>query len=276
VTLDQAAVEAIANLGEAAADPKELEVGSYYVATALDGSFHEIDLTGDSYRDQPRRKTGTVVVRDVDSFATYWAKHHESGRSEVYADRDKLTVSAVLDAYGSAAAETGWRQHRLVLQLKHTKAFLAWAGHDGDEMAQEQFAEFLEDNRLDIFDPPAAEMLEVAQSIQSVVKADFAAGFRLVDGQRRIAFTESIESKAGERGELAIPAEIVLRLLVFEGASGADELRARFRHRIQNGHLRLSYKLDRPYDVVTAAFEGTVAEVVEKAQTTVMRGAAAG
>lgn len=271
VQLGSAAVRDIAELTELAVAPAELAPGRIY-AIRVGGQLHQVDLTGDEYRAQPKRKTGTTTVRDVPSFATYWAKHNQDGESEVYATRETLKLTAVLDAHGSDVEDTGWRQHRLVLQLQHTTAFTAWRDNSGRDMTQEEFANFLEDNRADIVHPPAADMLEVAQSIQMTTKVDFAAGHRLIDGQRVLNYTEATDSKAGQRGELAIPAEITLGLFVFKGASHADVFTARFRHRIQNGQLRLSYRLDRPDDVVDAAFEGVVAEVSEQCGATVMRG----
>lgn len=267
--LDAGAIKEAADLATAATEPAELALGGYYTVVA-GGQVHRIDLTGDEYRDRPRRKRGRTIVRDVASFAAYWRKHAADDISEVYADRDSLTVTAVLDAHGEDIP--GWAEHRLVLQLQHTNAWHAWASASGREMGQEDFANFLEDNRADIMRPAAAEMLEVAQSIQAVTKVDFAAGHRLVDGQRRIAYTETVESRAGSKGELAIPAEIELGLFVFKGAAVADSVTARFRHRINGGALRLMFKLDRPELVVDAAFGGVVAEVAEQCAATVLVG----
>lgn len=271
VDIDGTVVTNIADLATAAADPCEVEPGHLYVVMGPDGPV-TLDYTGDKYRDAPQRMTGTTTVRDVASLVALWRKYGADDISEVYADRDRLTVTVVFDAHNPAVDAPGWCQHRAILQLKHSSAWTAWKGADGREMSQAAFAEHLEDNRADISRPTAAEMLEVAQSIQAVSKVDFASGFRLVDGQRRLTYTETIESKAGQRGELAIPAEIVLRLPVFNGATVGDELVARFRHRIADGQLRLSYRLDRPDDVVDAAFAGVVAEVAEQCATTVLMG----
>jgi uncharacterized protein YfdQ (DUF2303 family) len=263
-------LETVVRVAKESAAPSQLAPGSIYVVVT-DNQIREIDLTGDEHREYPRRKTGSVTVRDAASFQSYWDKHRDES-SEIYADRERLTIEAILDAHGGLEMLPGWRQHRVTLALKYSPAFTAWHTNDGREMTQEAFAEFLEDNRLDIFEPAAAEMLEVAQSIQATTKVDFASGFRLTDGQRRISYTENVETRAGQKGELAIPTQITLRVPIFEGAEVADELMARFRHRINNGRLMLAYKLDRPRDVVTAAFDGVVAQVAEATQTPVLRG----
>jgi len=270
MTLDGTAVEAISALADSAAQAERLELGGYYAITSRDGSLHRIDLTGDEHRDRPKRKAGTVVVRDVTSFATYWAKHADPAASEVYADRQERKVTAVLDAHREDVAD--WRGHRLVLGLRHSSAFTAWTGKDGQPMSQEQFAEFLEDNRVDIADPPAAAMLEIASSLQASTKAEFAAGIRLADGQRKLSYVEQTSASAGARGDLTIPEVITLHLPVFEGASTADQLTARFRYRINGGKLALHYVLDRPADVVAAAFEGIIAEIADACTTPVLRG----
>lgn len=267
-TVDKDAVAEIADLATAATDPATLELGGYYTIVA-GGTVHRIDLTGPEFQDLPKRKTGSTVVRDVTSFAAYWGKH-SGASSEIYASRDGLRVTAVLDAHG--ANTPNWGGHRLVLQLQHTTAYTAWREASGREMDQETFATFLEDNRVDIHTPPAAEMLEVAQSIQATSNVEFQSGHRLADGQRRIGYVETNTARAGTKGELGIPAEIVLGLFVFKGATTADALTARFRHRIAGGALKLMFKLDRPDDVVDAAFAGVVAEVAEQCSATVLVG----
>lgn len=273
MTLDQSTVTSIAGLAEAAAGAEQLDLGGYYVIASTDGELHRIDLTGDEWRDQPKRKAGTTTVRDVASFAEYWGKHATLGASEIYANRESCTVTAVLDAH--TAAEARWGKHRLVLGLRFSEAFKAWTQHDGRAMDQETFAEFLEDNRADIHTPPAAEMLEIASSLQASTKAEFAQATSLANGQRKLSYVEDTTAKAGTRGDLVIPTELVLAVQVFDGATVADRVTARFRYRISNGKLSLHYKLDRPADVISSAFEGVINEVTGACTATVLRGSPA-
>lgn len=264
-----ATVEAIAELTRQGAEGEALPPGAIY-AFHLGDKVQIVDLTGEEHRDTPRRKAGTVVVRDVASFVAYWDKHSDSGVSEVYADRENRRITAVLDS--DSESIPGWRGHRLVLRLEFSEAFKAWSDRDGRFMTQEQFADFLDDQRADIHRPTAAEMLEIAQTIQGTSTVDWQAGHRLVDGQRRIGYVETNSAQAGSRGELAIPTEIVIGVPIFDGAVSAHAITARFRHRIEGGNLRLMYKLDRPADVVTAAFDGAVTELGEACEATVLRG----
>jgi uncharacterized protein YfdQ (DUF2303 family) len=261
---------------EQAVEAVELPTGKIY-AFKLSDRVHQVDLTGDQYRDFPRRKRGTVIVRDVPSFLAYYDKHSDAS-SEVYADRAGRRVTAVLDAHEAegligATSDTHarWGLHRVELQLKHSDSFEAWAAYNGRAMAQLAFAEFVEDHRADITSPPAADLLELAQSFQATTKVTFRSGTRLKSGQRTLSYVEE-QAASGGSGDLTIPDSFDLAVPVFEGATVADPLTARLRYRINEGKLAMIYVLDRLAEVVDAAFEGIVAEVDAGVTVPILRG----
>lgn len=262
--------QALIDITRQAADPVSLALGEYHVVHTADGVV-QIDLTGDRYLELPRRKHGTVVVRDAASFLAYWGKHSTEA-SELYADRDRLSVTGVLDAHGTDADEADWGQHRVVLQLRHSPAFKAWLQLSGNLVTQTGFAEFIEDHRGDIVEPTAADVLELAQTFQATTKVSFRSSNRLKSGARQLSYVEDVEASAGQRGELTIPDELRLGLLVFEGGSVADAVTARLRYRIEDGRLRLGVVLDRIAEVVDGAFAGVVAVVDTAVSQPVMFG----
>lgn len=264
-------VQTIVDTALASAPPAELTPGKVYAFALPGGGIHKVDLTGDEYRDQPARKTGTTTVRDAQAFLTYWDKHHDAD-SEVYADNERLTVTAVLDAHTPGTAR--WGGHRLHLALRTTDAWKQWLALDGKLMSQEQFAEFLEDHLPELLTPDAATMLEIAQSIQGVAKAEFQSGTRLQSGERKLAYVETVTAKAGQKGELVIPETFVVGLVPFEGSEGY-QLTARLRYRINGGPLQLGYKLERPADVQRTAFADVVKAIGEQIDTPIMNGTAA-
>jgi uncharacterized protein YfdQ (DUF2303 family) len=252
------------------AEPRELDLGKYY-AFVTPGGLQKADLTGDEYKDQPSRKRGTTTVRDAESFVTYWDKHHDTD-SEVYADSEKLTVTAVLNANTSEGAR--WADHRLHLALRATTAWNQWTHMDGELMDQEAFAEFLEVHLPELLEPSSADMLEIAQSFQANSKVDFESASRLSSGQRQFKFVETVAAKAGQKGQLTVPETFVVGLVPFEGSEGY-RLTARLRYRIAPNGLRLGYKLERPDEIRKTAFADVLKEISERIDTTVMNGASA-
>ncbi|MFM9777063.1 DUF2303 family protein [Streptomyces scabiei] len=260
-------IQSVIDIAQQAAVPNELELGKVYTVVTPRG-VEQIDLTGDEYKSAPSRKRGVTTVRDATSFLAYWAKHNDTS-SEVYADAEKLTITAVLDAHHPEAAR--WGGHRLHLALRETQAWKQWMHYDGKLMPQEQFAEFIEDHLPELLEPAAAEMLEISQSIQGVAKAEFQSGTRLASGERKLAYVETVTAKAGQKGELVIPETFVIGLVPFEGGEGY-KLTARLRYRINGGPLQLGYKLERPDEVRRTAFAEVVDDIGAEIDTPVMNG----
>ena len=250
-----------------AAPPAELEPGKYY-AFHTPGGIREVDLTGPQHTGQPPRKAGVTTVRDAASWSAYFTKH-SSPASEVYADAERLTVTAVLNAH--AADVPSWGDHRLVLQLRCTDAWKQWIGNDGELLDQETFAEFLEDHLPELLEPSAADMLEIAQSLQAASKVDFQSGVRLASGQRQFSYVETTTTKAGQKGQLTVPEVFTIGLVPFEGSEGY-RLTARLRYRITDRGLRMGYKLERPADVLRTAFADVVRVIDGGIEQPVMNG----
>lgn len=94
--------EAIIQAARLGAEPCTLDLGGYHVVPTADGNVKAFDLTGDQYRDQPSRKTGTVTVTDVPSFLAFYSKHATSPPRPGC----RLARSAVSAAAGSPPAAT--------------------------------------------------------------------------------------------------------------------------------------------------------------------------
>lgn len=238
------------------ATPDELLPGEIY-GYKFDDHVEMVDLTGDQYRDLPRRKTGKVIVRDAESFLAYFAKHSD-GESELYANTDLFTVTAVLDAHTGTTAR--WGEHRLNLQLQHTPEWEAWSRLSGKLTGQAALAEHFEANLPDILEPNGATMLEIAQTFQATTKAEFVSSTRLSTGERKFTFNEEHQATAGGKGELVIPETMVIALAPFKGGK-TYKVKARFRYQLRAGELAIGYTLDRPHDVLDLAFSEVLDEI---------------
>jgi uncharacterized protein YfdQ (DUF2303 family) len=273
---DDCSAALIRDLALEAAPPNRLQPGAVY-GWLSGGTVHKIDLTTDAYRDRPRFKRGTVTVRNVDSFAAYYEKHSDAG-SEVYADLDAATFTAVLDAHeglgGGDSDGARWQQHRLILALQATLPWQTWLSRDRQWMSQQQFAEFVEDNARDVAPDgsvTAADLLEIAQSFQANTKVKFTAGKRLATGQTQLTYIEEVEAKAGNRGDIVIPAEFQLGIIPYDDCPPL-RLAARFRYRIDGGDLRMAYFLADPARAAREAVAVIAEKVADATSATVMHG----
>ncbi|WP_166345026.1 DUF2303 family protein [Phytoactinopolyspora limicola] len=272
----QAAIDA----GTAIAKPAPLDdEGRFYSTVVPAGAAQKtIDLEDlyDKRRDRPRRKTGVVRHDTATSFIHYVDKHGLP-ETETWADLNTSTITAVINAHdgindrGDTEGPAGWGDHRAILQLQKTPAWTTWLANDKKPMNQATFAEFIEDNQVHIQEPAAATMLEIAQSIQAATSVTFESGTRLSTGEVHLVYREDTDAKAGRKGDLTIPQQFTVLLQPYQGTPHY-RVPARFRYRLNNGDLLMSYALDRPEDVLELAFNETVAQIAEETERTVMHG----
>lgn len=261
-------IQPITALAQSALAPKQVEPGGVYLVATANGDVRQFDLTGSEYTGVVDRKRGHTTVRDADSFLAYYEKHHDDA-SEVYSDVEALSVTAVLNAHSAEEADFG--DHRLHLQLRRTKAWLEWLALDGKLVDQDRFANFLEDHLVNLVEPEAAAMLEVAQSIKASTKADFQSSSRLHSGERKFTYAETTNATAGSKGELQIPETFKIAIPPFEG-SDAYSMTARFKYRLGGGHLELGFKLEEPDERIKAAFADVLTAIAEGIDTPILNG----
>lgn len=253
---------------------------NFHVVTPTGYQLHNITEAVEKAQPAPNRKRGTIQVKDLDSLMAYCKDQAGSedvvGGDDVgyiYADPDTRTVTAVFNDL-RAPGTPGWRDHRAVYKAEFTPEFAKWLGRNGHEkaMSQTDFAEWIEDNMADVQDPGAAQLLEVATTIQATTGINFSSAKRLQNGQVQLQYTETIDARAGTGGALEIPREFTLGLRIFKNGDGY-RLKARLKYRLHSGGIKFHYELDRPERSVEDAFAGYVGTLREKSGYQVLLGA---
>lgn len=249
----------VAALAVSSVTPRDLDPTKIQgVQIPNSGDYHVIDL--EHLADHPRRKKGRVVLHDGKSFSTYVNKHEIDAVTMLYADVTHQSVIAVINDDGAEGEDPGWRDHRAVLELKHTEAWDVWMAINGKMLTQVEFAEHIESNAPDIVEPDAATMLELAQTFQAKKDVEFKSSRMLDSGQRQLTYHEQQTAAAGANGTIEIPAQLTLGVAPFE-IGEHYRITARFRYRLIEGELRLGVKLDSPDEILRTAFKDVVTEI---------------
>jgi len=253
-------VQAVIDTAIESTRPVELIEGQVYAVTVPAGARVEVlDRDLDIYRATPRRTTGRYTVRTSASLIDYLDKH-ALPETELWANLDAVSITAVINAHQGANEPAGWGDHRITLALKKTPAWEAWERIDGKLLGQVEFSEFIEQRTVDFVTPAGAEVLELAQSFQAAKSGRFESSQRLATGETTLIYVEETTAAAGKKGNIAIPDAFDLALIPFEGGT-AYKVRARFRYRMDGGQLRLGVALERPEDVLRDAFDQVVADI---------------
>lgn len=252
--------------------PRHLAEGVYAVLDA-DGAVQITETPGYKQRrehdweversDRPEWVDRKVTLLDVDSFADYVLRNtldgvayqYSAGALELWADLDNRRVLAILDGYH------GRRQHTATLSLPLSREWGEWSAIDGKLMGQVEFAQFVEDHLSTIAAPDGGLLLDVCQTLEATVGAQFRQQTILASGQRQFRYEETVEAKAGVKGDLTIPGELTLALRPFQGSEPV-QIAARFRYRPGGSDgLALGVRLAEPQAALEDAFAAVVAQV---------------
>lgn len=223
------------------------------------------------HAEAPARKAGKARALDITSFASYFNRF-KNADSLIFADPGKLTFTGILDYHEAGTGEARYCRHLVELELQTTEAWKAWRDGNRKPKAQGEFAGFIEDNLADIFDPPAAVMLDVSRELTARSEVNFSQAIRLQDGQTKFTYTETLQSGV-TRGDIEVPESFYIRLAIFLGQPPV-EIRCRLRYRLSNGGLTMWYDMYRVGELVLKEFEVAKANVAEATSCQVLLGAA--
>lgn len=241
------------------------EAGDYMHAIVPHGyKLENISKAVEEMQPTPRRKRAVVTLKSLQSLIDYCKAQDEAdGAAEqafIYADPDTRIITAVFNDNG--ATEPGWRDHRATFKAEYTPEFARWIEKNKLQFGQTEFAEFIEDNMADITEPAAVAMLEMATTIQAKTDINFSSAKRLQNGQVQLAYTETIDARAGANGAMEIPKEFTIGVRLFKNGDGY-KLRARLKYRLNSGNVKFWYELDRPERAIEDAFAGYIQKLVD-------------
>lgn len=260
--------EAIATMVKASAHPPQVlqvvdpDSGEVVVLTISPDNMTVRDLTKDldARRDNPRRRTGTVAVKSLDSFIEM-VNRNKDARAIVYADDSaKPVITAVMNDHMPGNDAPGHRDHRVVYAPELSSEWQAWTGRDGKPMDSGAFAEFLEEHALDMRDPAAgigdgtqkiidalgvkpaapATIRGLARDLTVRVNSKVTDARNLQSGEAQLVFESSHTTVEGK--PLAVPGAFLVALPIYRGGPGYLFV-ARLRYRVSNGGISWSYSL---------------------------------
>lgn len=209
------------------------------------------DLIYNEHSAKPERIKQKVTVLDATSFIEYYSLFADLN-SRTFADESKLTVVSVLDYHGAKEGSPRWGQHQVTLGLRTSEEWKRWTAANNHHMGQQEFAEFLEQNSLDITDPAPASIIEIANELQATTEVEFGSGIRQADGQIRFKYTESTKATVGA-GQVQVPDHFTIQIPAFVGGERVP-VKALLRFRVKEGTLTFWFTLIRPEEVIRTAF----------------------
>ena len=225
----------------------------------------------DKLRDRPKRKEGTANLQTAESFVQH-AKRHADANSALFASGEtNLRVQAVYDYHDKEGGKARHGKHRAIYKFPISLEMQAWMANDGERMSQQDFAEFLEDRLIDVFDPEQAneaekaiaaqlelelatpsKLLTLSRGLSVTVEHEIHQNTALGSGAGQLVFKERHKDTAGQ--PLSVPGGFLLAIPVFDGGD-RWKLLARLRYRVVNQRVMWTYQLHKVREVIREAFQ---------------------
>lgn len=206
---------------------------------------------------------------DTASFNAY-VNRYKTANSRLFAvpgqlaSDKKAAVTAILDYHGQATVDgAGTPEHAAHVAKylpRYSEQWLRWSAISGKPLAQQDFAEFIEENRADIRQPEAAFLLDIVSKFKATKKAEFNSVVHQPNGDITIGWDENTEYK-GKPG-VTVPAELELGIPVFFKGT-LYSVKALMRYRLSEGKLTFLVKLDNTVAVEQAAFDEITTSIAE-------------
>lgn len=257
--------------GTALGDPKQHENKEFVPYVVIPEGYTVKQLMR---LDSPFRRSGTTQMSDARSFGDLY-KRFESN-SLIYASLSPAQFVAVLNDHKVVSPD--WRDHRIVFQPKHSDQWNAWMKRNGVDKAfigNVEFAEWLEDQAVDVVQPAGANMLQMALSFKATESAKFSNAASLQDGSVTFDYQRIVEGSAvgPGGGKAKIPERFTIQIPVFDGPNEPKyKIEARFRYRLVGGGLKIWYQLERPQLVMEAAFKDLWKQIEAATKASILYG----
>lgn len=213
----------------------------------------------------PLRKRGSAKLVDAESFASFVNAFKRPGTVLTGDANERGGGFVALFDYhvpGSTDAGAQWTEHSAVMTLEPTPEWARWINVSGKDLDQRTFAEFLEDNAVDLVVPEGTagagfptqqELMSVASTLQIKTDVKFASAVKLQNGQVQLGYVENIEGGHGANGSMPIPERFGLAIAPFRGTP-KYLVTARLRYRGTGGKAVFKIEIERPHKIVESAF----------------------
>lgn len=249
-------------------DEPDADTELYLVtANGQDGLHSEVvDIRGKVPAAFPPRIPDRRTVTDSASFLAEVARRPLlEGLSTVWGNRDKGQVSVIYNEL-ERDANTDYTRRNDVLTLQFV-ADPDWATlfrtADGRFHTQVEFGDLIESAGHLITSHPAAEIVEIVDSVRASSKGSFESNIKRATGSVNLTYSEEVSAKAGTATrQLEIPREITLSARPFEDYP-LIEIRCWLRLNISQGQLGLGL-FPQPYEhLVRDAWSQKTGELAE-------------
>jgi len=222
--------------------------GRTFAARRNDFALDNLTIPHAQKIEQPKWVTQAVVVQQQASLRDY-VKRFKNDGTLLFADIMANSIvgaidyhrAPVEDAAGEGNPSPRLGTHNVTLNLPFSEEWKRWTGKNESLMDQIEFADFLEENAMDVTDPTGASLLELCRDLHASQGSNFRSAIRMGDV---VHIQVESEKNATTSDGLELPTEFTISVPVYFGEPNI-KLTCLMRRKVGHGELQLGYKIVR-------------------------------
>lgn len=245
----------------------------------------------DGYRANPKRRTGTASLSDLDSLIAHVLRFKDDDTILFASDnRTSPSITAIIDYHRAGAdASPRFGTHRAKFTFPLSDEWQAWNAVNKKPMRMVEFAAFLEDRIIDVLEPDSAlpddmarfikatggniatsgKLMDTALNLKVNEKSAVGETVNLSTGEGEISFVSQHTDGAGK--PLKVPNLFLIGIPVFKNGP-AYRIAVRLRYRKAEGGLSFWTEMWRADRVFDDAFREAVDRAKEETGLPVLMG----
>lgn len=236
----------------------------------------------DEYRSFPERQKGTSEMFTITSFVDQVNRSKDED-SVIFADvsnRGSASMVAIIDYnHAGSHAQARFGEHRVKYRFPLSDQWKAWTGRPIENIAQRDFAEFIESRIMDIVEPTATgkqldafskqlgitlaspqRMMTLSRGLEVNADQKVMQNINVGSGETSIAFSEEHTDQAG--APLKIPGGFGIAIPIFMNGP-AYLIPVRLRYRVAGGQVKWTLQPQR----LNECWDDAVTEAVNAVTT---------
>lgn len=207
----------------------------------------------------PLRTKGTRSFITLESFCRYASTFKRADtRIELKLDGN---ARAIIDASGPDSPQ--WEAHEARFIPTYSPQWKIWKDSNKKSFAQKEFATFIEDNIVDFWAPKGGVLLDIANDLQVEQNSNFGGAVKLQNGDVKLNYTRTTTGKAGQKGDLEIPAQFTIQVPVLAGEK-PRQIECRLKFDLSDGRLTLNYEIVRLAALLEEVIRSIEAEIANE------------
>ena len=159
----------------------------------------------------------------------------------------------------------------MTLTLRQSTEWQTWTRLNNKQLTQQEFAEFLEQNAIDITSPDPAAMREIAEDLETTIAVDFASAQKQAGGKVNFRYTETTKTTVSGGKQITVPDSFSIAIPAFIGGNRV-RMDVLLRYRVKDQKLIFFYTLVRPEEVIRNAFSDARKVIADGIQVKIING----